>query len=145
MLHGVTLLQRWNRCRLAALFKQLPVGQQLVPVQFGPGLDEALLALRQEAGGNDALKARKFGHVYFCFLVIALFLPKVRKLASGILTAGETRKCCYDFSRPGSEPIFAPSARFWKIGLQRAQTWGRDARSSVATREGVRKMEAKRF
>ena len=48
MIHGVMLLQGRNRRGFAALLKQLPVGQQLSRVQFGPGLDQSLLPLRKK-------------------------------------------------------------------------------------------------
>jgi len=59
MLHGDSLLQRWNWCGSAALLEKSPVGRQLLLVQFGPRLNETPLALREESNDKTDGRNRK--------------------------------------------------------------------------------------
>src|SRR5260221_319299 len=63
MVHGVTLLQRRDWGRLAALLQKAPVGKQLLLVKLRPSLDETLLALRNEADDEGHGQYGKDGNV----------------------------------------------------------------------------------
>ncbi len=56
MVHGATLHQRSDWRRLAALLQKRPIGEQFFHVKLGRGLNEPLLALRDET--NDECNRR---------------------------------------------------------------------------------------
>ena len=63
------LLQRRNWRGLAALLKQLPVGQQLSRGQLGSRLDQSLLPLRKEPSDQRRGRDREDGRM---FLIVSV-------------------------------------------------------------------------